>query len=176
MEKAPAIAYLRTDLSGARQYWDERRMRCLSERLGYFLCKTLVLCAATHSRIDRLLGQIATEHAEAVFVPHLDHLEGEHMRVVARADVIVDAQEVYARWPSITSWNNMVCRPSKERGDHHPPGRRPGQGLRSPWSEEPRSSKEGPGRVFPHLHALPAPQAEPPRPGAGENRDWFLDR
>ncbi|NUS91078.1 MAG: hypothetical protein HOQ36_01505 [Nocardia sp.] len=186
MEKAPAIAYLRTDVSGARQHRDECRMRGLSERLGYLLGKTLVLCAASHSRIDRLLALIAMERAEAVFVPHLDHLEGDHLRVVPYADVIVAADEVYARWPSITSLNQMIRGFGEERGDPEPPaagsvGRDPepprceqDRGL--PWSEPPRSPKGGPDPVRPHLRALPPPRSDPPQPRTGEIGEWFPGR
>lgn len=175
MEQAPAIAYLRTDVSGAQQYQDECRMRRLSERLGYTLCETLVLCAATHSRIDRLLRLIAIERAEAVFVPHLDHLDGEHMRVALRADVIVDAHEVYARWPSITSSNGMTYRLSEECGDPLLPVRRSSsRDVRSPWGEPPRPPKDRSGRVPPHLRALPSPHSNPPQPGVGEIGDGFF--
>lgn len=132
MEKAPAIAYLRTDISEIRRRWDETRMRGLSQRLGYDLCRVVALSAASRDRIDRLLDHIAMENAEAVFVPHLAHLDGEHVRVVARADVIVDAEEVYARWPSIAFLDSAMRRPEDWREDHHP-GHHPGP-LPSPRS------------------------------------------
>ncbi|ONM50577.1 hypothetical protein [Nocardia donostiensis] len=101
MDKTPAISYLRTDLCGVRQRWDEIRMRSLAKRLGYNLRKTITFSALSDDRISRLLDQIEREQAEAVFVPHLDHLEGEHNRVIAVADVVVDVDEVYVRWSPI---------------------------------------------------------------------------
>lgn len=177
MEKVPAIAYLRSDVSGACRHWDECRMFRLSERLGYTLCDVLVLCAAAHSRIDRLLRLIAIERAEAVFVPHLGHLDGDHMRVVLQADVIVDAHEVYARWPSIVSWNDMTCRPSEDYDDHPHSFRRPGvQDVRPSWSEPPSSPNENPGKILPHLRALQSPNSKREDPGDDGISAWFLDR
>ncbi|MFI2558201.1 hypothetical protein [Nocardia farcinica] len=81
---APALGYLRADLSGIRQPWDEIRMRHLAPRLGYNLRKTIVFTAATTHRIERLLDQVDRHGAEAVFVPGRHHLDGQ-TRSAARA-------------------------------------------------------------------------------------------
>ncbi|MBF6085305.1 hypothetical protein IU485_28450 [Nocardia cyriacigeorgica] len=101
MEMAPALGYIRTDISGVRQRWEETQMRSLAKRLGYNLTKTVALSKATDDPVGLLLGQIARSKAEAVFVPALAHLAGDHERVISRADVIVSADEVYARWPPL---------------------------------------------------------------------------
>lgn len=178
MEKAPAIAYLRTDLSGAWQHWDECRMRRLATRLGYELRAILVLSAASDSRIDRVLEWIEIERAEAVFVPHLDHLDGEYLRVVDRADVIVDAREVYARWPSITSSNSTAGRLPHEGADHRLRVRGSNsRDVRSRVCEPSRSPKARRAEAFPHLRVLPPPDASPPhRPGGGEAGHWLFDQ
>lgn len=100
-ERALALAYLRTDISGIRQTWEEIQMRSLAARLGYNLRKTITFSAATEDRIERLLRELERHNAEAVFVPSLDHLEGEVELIKARVDIIVDAVDVEARWPSV---------------------------------------------------------------------------
>jgi len=89
----PALGYLRADLSGIRQPWDEIRMRHLAPRLGYTLSKTIVFTAATDNRIERLLEQIERQGARAVFVPHPGHLEGRLELVRDRVDVVVDLEQ-----------------------------------------------------------------------------------
>lgn len=86
----PALGYLRADLSGIRQPWDEIRMRHLAPRLGYTLSKTVVFTAATDNRIERLLAQIDRHGARAVFVPDPEHLEGGLEVIRARVGVVVD--------------------------------------------------------------------------------------
>ncbi|WP_280434795.1 hypothetical protein [Nocardia carnea] len=101
---APAVGYLRSDISGVHQPWDEVRMRNLAPRLGYNLRKIIVLSENTADRIDRLLFTIARNRAEAVFVPSRVHLEGQVELIKANADVIFDADDVEARWPSVTEF------------------------------------------------------------------------
>ncbi|MFE3280960.1 hypothetical protein [Nocardia sp. NPDC059239] len=99
--KIDAIGYLRTDVSGARQQWDENRIRSVAKRLGYNLRKTVTFSAHTDKPVYRLnvilerLGGI-----EAVFVPSVDHFGGEiPPELVQFVDVVtVDPENMYARW------------------------------------------------------------------------------
>lgn len=95
-----AIGYLRSDVSGARQQWDEMHVRSLSKRLGYTLSKTVVLSEHIEDPIARLINVVRRMRAEAVVVPSLEHFGGtvpdELVRVV---DVItVEPHDTYARW------------------------------------------------------------------------------
>ncbi|MET9487924.1 hypothetical protein [Nocardia sp. NPDC006630] len=97
-----AVGYLRSDVSGIRQAWDEEQIRSRARRLGYDFAKLVVadgrsgrhLTAALKSAITRL-------DAEAVIVPDATHFEGHVIPddLVKAADVItVDPDETYARW------------------------------------------------------------------------------
>ncbi len=70
-------------------------MRGLAKRLGFNLCKTIAFSAATQEPIEKLLGVIERQRAEAVFVPHIGHLGDDLDRVAARTQVIVSAEETY---------------------------------------------------------------------------------
>ncbi|MET8797017.1 hypothetical protein ABZV91_11295 [Nocardia sp. NPDC004568] len=100
-EAAPAIAYLRTDLSGQGQRLDEYRMRRLAVRFGYEVSGVLRVDETRPQRLLLLEEQIVVHKAEAVFVPTVDHLDGQLGRIVAQADVIEQSGETYARWPPI---------------------------------------------------------------------------
>jgi len=89
----PALGYLRADLSGVRQPWDEIRMRHLAPRLGYNLRKTIVFTAATDNRIEQLLAQIERHGARALFVPHPRHLDGRVEEIRAGVGVVVDLED-----------------------------------------------------------------------------------
>jgi hypothetical protein len=94
-----AIGFLRTDIAGSHQKWMETTMRSLAKRLGYELCKTIALSAKTDDPIGLLLDQIERTRAEAVIVPGRAHLDGHIERVMRRADVVFDVDDVEARWP-----------------------------------------------------------------------------
>ncbi|MEV0363926.1 hypothetical protein [Nocardia fusca] len=100
-ELAPAIAYLRTDLSGHGQRLDEYRMRRLAVRFGYEVSGVLRVDGTRQQRLLLLEDQIGVHKAEAVFVPTVDHLDGQLGRIVAQADVIEQSGETYARWSPI---------------------------------------------------------------------------
>lgn len=74
--KPPAIGYLRRDVSGVTQPWDETQIRSLAEKLGYRFTKTVVFSERTADPIGRLREVVATVGAEAVVVPNLAHLGG----------------------------------------------------------------------------------------------------
>ncbi|MER7454481.1 MULTISPECIES: hypothetical protein [Nocardia] len=71
----------------------------MAKRLGYDLCKTIALSAKTDDPVGLLLDQVERSQAEAVIVPGRVHLDGHIERVMRRADVIFDADDVEARWP-----------------------------------------------------------------------------
>ncbi|GAB0107692.1 hypothetical protein JMUB6875_66890 [Nocardia sp. JMUB6875] len=95
-----AIAYLRSDISGARQSWDETNNRSTAKRLGYDLAKTVVFTQHTDDPIQRLINVARRLGADAVVVPSLAHFGGQiPAQLVAVADVItVEPHQTYARW------------------------------------------------------------------------------
>ncbi|MEU4646176.1 hypothetical protein [Nocardia fluminea] len=97
--KPIAIGYLRSDLSGAAQNWDEIRIRSLAKRYGYDLAKAIVFTARTADPLTGLITIVRRINAEAVFVPHRRHLGVEMpLRLVSTCDVItVDDENAYAR-------------------------------------------------------------------------------
>lgn len=100
LEIPTAIGYLRSDISRARQQWDEEQIRGLAKRFGYALAKTVVFGAHTDSPTQRVINVVRSIDAEAVIVPGLAHFDGEVPHaLVAVADVItVDTEDTYARW------------------------------------------------------------------------------
>ncbi|MEC3919300.1 hypothetical protein [Nocardia sp. CDC160] len=95
-----AIGYLRTDVSGHSQQWDETRMRSLAARLGYNLRKTVAFSEHTHEPIQRLVNVVRNLGAEAVIVPGPQHFDRHEVppELVQVADVItVDPETTYAR-------------------------------------------------------------------------------
>ncbi|MFG2446466.1 hypothetical protein ACGFQG_26685 [Nocardia fluminea] len=97
--KPIAIGYLRSDISGTAQSWDEIRIRSLAKRYGYDLAKTIVFTPRTPDPITRLITAAHRTAAETVFTPHLAHLGTEVPNVLIRTcDVItVDDETTYAR-------------------------------------------------------------------------------
>lgn len=100
-EQVPAVAYLRTDLAGQEQEFDEYRLKRLSVRFGYVLREMIRVDASRSRRFVYLEDRIGVHAAEAVFVPALVHLEGQVGRIVAQADVIEQDGSTYARWSPI---------------------------------------------------------------------------
>lgn len=97
--KPIAIGYLRSDLSGPAQNWDEIRIRSLAKRYGYDLAKTIVFTARTADPLTGLITIVRRINAEAAFVPHRRHLGVEMpLTLVGTCDVItVDDESTYAR-------------------------------------------------------------------------------
>ncbi|MEV0467858.1 hypothetical protein AB0I30_00290 [Nocardia tengchongensis] len=95
-----ALGYLRSDVSGVRQPWDEERNRSLAARLGYQLAKTVAFSGHTDYPVQRLILVVRTTGAEAVFVPNLTHLGGSVPEELLQvADVItIEPEATYARW------------------------------------------------------------------------------
>ncbi len=100
MRRRPAaIGYLRRDVSGARQQWDEVLIRSLAQRFGYDLAKTVVFGAETDDVVSRLTGVAERLGMDAVIVPSTAHFDGDVPdQLVQVCDVITVAPEnTYAR-------------------------------------------------------------------------------
>ncbi|MGW0247737.1 hypothetical protein ACWDYH_13985 [Nocardia goodfellowii] len=98
-DKPTAIGYLRQDVSGASQQWDETQMRALAKKLGYDYAKTIVFTRCTENRLLRLIQVVERVDAEAVFVPTATHFS-DHVppELIQFCDVItVSPLETYAR-------------------------------------------------------------------------------
>ncbi|MBF6446059.1 MULTISPECIES: hypothetical protein [Nocardia] len=98
-----AIGYLRRDVSGVRQPWDEIQIRSLAKRLGYNLRKIITFTTEVDDVGVRVRNIAERLGVEAVFVPSVDHFEGGVVpaKLVEVADVItVEPEYTYARWAS----------------------------------------------------------------------------
>ncbi|MFE3195415.1 hypothetical protein ACFXHA_40880 [Nocardia sp. NPDC059240] len=97
-----AVGYLRSDVSGVQQAWDETQIRSLAGRLGYDFARMVVIDGRTATRLlAGVKATIARLDAEAVFVPCLAHFEGENVPadLVQAVDVItVSPENTHARW------------------------------------------------------------------------------
>ncbi|MBF6219774.1 hypothetical protein IU479_16845 [Nocardia abscessus] len=104
-----AIGYLRRDVSGVSQTWDEIQLRGLAKRLGYELAKTVVFGPETDSPLSRLMGVVRRADVDAVIVPGVRHFGGEvPPELVKVVDVItVNPQKTYARWAPGCSGGRM---------------------------------------------------------------------
>jgi hypothetical protein len=71
-----AIGYLRSDVSGPRQSWDEIQIRSLARRLGYNLTKTVVFSHRTDDPVARLINLARRTRADAVITPAAAHFGG----------------------------------------------------------------------------------------------------
>lgn len=76
-------------------------MKRLSIRFGYDLRELIRTDTSHPQRLVTLEDRIRSHRAEAVFVPSVDHLDGQLSRIVAQADVIEQNGETYARWSPI---------------------------------------------------------------------------
>lgn len=96
-----ALGYLRTDVSGVSQQWDESEIRRLAARYGYDLAEIVVYDPISdRPPFARLKAQATRLDAEAVFVPSLEHFEeGEAPgSLVQRMDVVtVHPESTYSR-------------------------------------------------------------------------------
>lgn len=97
--KPPAIGYLRTDVSGPSQTWDETRIRSLARRYGYDLSRIVAFSERTDDPAKRLLNVVANTAAEAVFAPSEKHFDGPvPQSLVNVVDVItVDDEQTRSR-------------------------------------------------------------------------------
>ncbi|MFC4375244.1 hypothetical protein ACFO5K_14185 [Nocardia halotolerans] len=93
--KPPAIGYLRRDISGVAQSWDETQIRSLAERLGYRFTKTVAFSDRTSDPLGRLLDVVSTTEAAAVVTPSLTHL-GQDLpdTLLAACDVVTVSPEI----------------------------------------------------------------------------------
>ncbi|MVU82552.1 hypothetical protein GPX89_35645 [Nocardia sp. ET3-3] len=99
--KPTCLGYLRTDISGVTQLWDQTQIRKLATRLGYDFAD-MVIYDPRFGRppLARLKAQATRLDAEAVIVPSPEHFEGGEIpgTLVAQVDVItVTPEETYAR-------------------------------------------------------------------------------
>ncbi|NKX88312.1 hypothetical protein DFR75_1011278 [Nocardia ignorata] len=93
--KPPAIGYLRRDISGVAQSWDETQIRSLAERLGYRFTKTVAFSDRTTDPLGRLLDVVAATSAAAVVMPSLAHLGDDFPHtLLAACDIVTVAPEV----------------------------------------------------------------------------------
>lgn len=99
-----AIGWLRSDISGGRQQWDEARIRGLAHRLGYDLRRTVVFGPCTDRPVLRLRFLVSRLDVDAVIVPGVEHFAGGLIPVdlVAVADIItVSPENTYARYATV---------------------------------------------------------------------------
>lgn len=73
-EEKSAIGYVRTDICGVGQVWDEAEMRCAADEQGYDLRKTIAFAGTTFDPIGRLADIAAELGVDAVFSPSFAHL------------------------------------------------------------------------------------------------------
>lgn len=95
-----AIGFLRRDISGIRQPWDEAQIRSLARRLGYNLRKIITFAADVDDAGLRLRNIAEAHRVDAVFVPSAAHFDGGVIpsKLVRVADVItVEPVCTYAR-------------------------------------------------------------------------------
>ncbi|WP_405493090.1 hypothetical protein [Nocardia sp. NBC_00511] len=95
-----AIGYLRSDVSGIRQTWDEAQIRSMARRLGYSLTKTVVFSERVATPVDRLINVVLRTDVDAVLTPSLEHLGSTPPApLIQVVDLItVDPHATYARW------------------------------------------------------------------------------
>ncbi|GAB4584458.1 hypothetical protein [Nocardia sp. IFM 10818] len=99
--KATILGYLRTDVSGISQLWDESQLRKRAAQLGYDFAAMIVYDPKFgRPPLARLRAQATRLNAEAVIVPSPGHFEGGEVpgSLVQQLDVItVSPEETYAR-------------------------------------------------------------------------------
>ncbi|MFC4128467.1 hypothetical protein [Nocardia rhizosphaerae] len=95
-----ALGYLRTDISGVGQVWDEERMRFAAEEQGYDLRKTIAFGPTVFDPIGRLAAIAAELGVDAVLSPSAAHLGAvvpDLLRGIC-AIVVVDPLVTYPRF------------------------------------------------------------------------------
>ncbi|QBS43842.1 hypothetical protein [Nocardia sp. CS682] len=96
-----ALGYLRQDVSGDGQAWDEAGMRSLAKRFGYTLTHTIVVAADTPEPIEALASTARRTGVDCVIVPSTEHFDGEKVptTLTRLVDVItVRPVHTYERW------------------------------------------------------------------------------
>ncbi|GAB2505148.1 hypothetical protein [Nocardia heshunensis] len=86
-----ALGYLRADVSGIGQLWDESRIRQTAALLGFDLAGIVVYDPLSgRPPLARLKAQATRLDAEAVIVPELAHFEGGQLpgSILQRLEVI----------------------------------------------------------------------------------------
>lgn len=103
--KPTALGYLRTDVSGICQLWDEACIRRLATRFGYDFAGVVVYDPASgRPPLARLKAQATRLAAEAVVVPGAAHFQDARIPVTLldRLEVITCfPEETYSRRPSL---------------------------------------------------------------------------
>lgn len=97
-----AVGYLRRDISGARQQWDEIQIRSIAATFGYSLLKIVVFSDRTIRPIAKLSAVIEATGAAAVIIPSMWHFEGGGIpeELAAVADVVTaDGHAKFGRTP-----------------------------------------------------------------------------
>ncbi|MFD8101948.1 hypothetical protein ACFV24_20615 [Nocardia fluminea] len=96
-----AIGYVRKDVSGCRQQWDETELRTLAKKLGFNLRKTVAFSARTDDPVNRLCITVGRLGVDAVIVPSAEHFGGTvPADLVAMVDVItVSPRATHTRFP-----------------------------------------------------------------------------
>ncbi|MFE3187592.1 hypothetical protein ACFXHA_01200 [Nocardia sp. NPDC059240] len=99
--KPTCLGYIRIDVSGVAQLWDQTQIRKLATRLGYDFAD-MVIYDPRFGRppLARLKAQATRLDAEAVIVPSPEHFEGAEIpgTLVQQLDVItVTPEQTYAR-------------------------------------------------------------------------------
>lgn len=84
-----AIGYLRSDVSGTRQAWDEIQIRSLAGRLGYTLAKIVTCNGRMDDPMARLITTVRTTAADAVITPDVTHLGGTIPAALDRAAAVI---------------------------------------------------------------------------------------
>ncbi|WP_228833756.1 hypothetical protein [Nocardia brasiliensis] len=99
--KPIAVGYIRKDIAGVAQAWNETQIRSLAKRSGYNLAKTVVLGAKTEHPVADLIEAGRRAKAHAVIVPSSAHFDGEVIpdELTRVMDVVsVTPERIYARW------------------------------------------------------------------------------
>ncbi|WP_433621626.1 hypothetical protein [Nocardia sp. CA-120079] len=93
-----AIGYLRKDVSGISQDWDEIQIRSRAKRLGYDLAKTVTFSAETIDPEGRLVNVVQALDVDAVIAPSIEHLGGDvPQRLVRQCELnTVNPEATYA--------------------------------------------------------------------------------
>ncbi len=113
--KPIAVGYLRKDIAGVAQSWNETQIRSVTRRLGYNLAKTVAFSANTADPVQELIEAARRAKADAVIVPSVTHFEGNAIpgELTQVVDVItVSPEETYARWSlNPTRWSDHTHGP-----------------------------------------------------------------
>ncbi|WP_225731190.1 MULTISPECIES: hypothetical protein [unclassified Nocardia] len=93
MARTGAVGYLRRDIAGTRQQWDETQIRSLANRLGFDLRKTITFCARTERPVERLSAALGALGVDTLFVPSLAHFDGGEIPATLRAVTVITVSD-----------------------------------------------------------------------------------